>query len=97
VSSGLACTPIAKDCADRVRSGRPPSRDAPKPDARGLLRATTHAMDRVAERAADSGCPAFGESHKAADSERAERPADDGRDEMEGFVAFDESSLFILS
>jgi len=47
--------------------------------------------------AADSGSPAFGESHELADSKSAERPADVGRDEMEAFVAFDESSTFVLS
>jgi hypothetical protein len=46
---------------------------------------------------ADSGCSALRESHEVADSESAERPSDDGRDEMEAFVAFDESSTFVLS
>jgi len=61
------------------------------------LAAPAHATGSPDTLSAASGCSAFGESHKVADSERAERPADDGRDEMEGFVAFDESSLFVLS
>lgn len=72
--------------------------DRTDPCGRSSRLAAPHAMDRrPGTMAANSGCPAFGESHEVADSESAERPADDGGDEMEAFVAFDESSRFILS